>query len=175
VDAGTVDAGTVDAGAADGGGAVVDFCPAYPNVTNVGMVSFGGANSQAYSSQLGGFDAEGVFLARFVAAQTMTANIGTVNVAEYQGPPTARWLTLSRSPCDFRDVDPTGANGPLGVGYGTTAAVQFTVAGTVAGVPRLVPGTPYYVNVRNYDFNRMGTSCLPGPTCDAVIAVNPPR
>jgi len=85
-------------------------------------------------------------------------------VAEYQGPPTPRHMTLSRSPCDFRPVDPTGENGPLAESGGTATLINWNVG---AEPLALVAGETYYFNYRN-------TNCAQA-SCDASTSTNWPH
>jgi hypothetical protein len=70
---------------------------------------------------------------------------GYCTVYEYQGEPYLRQVTLSRTPGDFRPVDPSGANGPFDAGAGVQASVYWN-----RGNPplALAPGR-YYFNARN--------------------------
>lgn|GEM_PF-3325636 len=136
-----------------------------------------GMSGTLISSALGGFESAGIFVGRITVPGNFTStsgNVGTMNTAEYQGPPTTRMVTVSTLPCDFRPVDPTGANGPMRVSYGNTASISFTVTGTAIQAVQLVAGNVYYLNVRNYSFDLMANSCNTA-TCDAIIAVNPPK
>lgn len=72
---------------------------------------------------------------------------GYVSLAEYGGSPTARQMTISRTACDFRPVDPLGVNGPIAVSYGKQVTLYFNSQGADANLP---PGQ-YFVNVRNWD------------------------
>lgn len=136
-------------------------------------LSFAAASSGP-SSAVGGFGDGAVWLFKLtVPPGTMpTTRIGQFQVAEYQGQPTSRQLTLSRFPCDFRPVDVYGNNGPINASNnGTTAAIQFTV-----GVDRSMPGvmlagTRYYFSARNWsDFPlpNGSWSCGAGNVCNAT-------
>ncbi len=74
-------------------------------------------------------------------------------------------MTISKSACDFRTVDTTGANGPFTVAYGTSTFVGFNVG---AAPLNLVPGQTYWINVRNYSPDLGGLSCA-GSTCNGSI------
>ena len=141
-----------------------DFCSAFGDVMDVNE-PWGG--SSTYPNNYGGS-----FRASAVIVVSVTIPSGTgvygkpgfsVSVAEYADPPTWRTMTLSRSRCDFRGFDPSGANGPFGIGYGTTASINSSVGPNGP----LVPGQTYYVNIRNYS-NDIGASCK-GSTCNAII------
>jgi hypothetical protein len=78
-------------------------------------------------------------------------------------------MTLSKSACDFRSPDPTGANGPYDVSIGKQVTIYFNVGTQPAA---LTPGQTYYFNIRNTDF--YGTSDC-ASTCNAGISTNWPR
>lgn len=91
---------------------------------------------------------------------------GYFSVAEFQGPPWPRHLTLSRFACDFRSVDPTGVAGPVAESYGKQTTIFFNVQGP-AGADALQPSGVYYMNIRNWE-PTLGTSGLaPGQTAPA--------
>lgn len=79
---------------------------------------------------------------------------GKFSMAEYDGgdgyEPWPRHVTLSLSACDFRAVDPMGANGPLAASFGKQATIDFNVV-SASGMPALVPGRTYFANFRNFD------------------------
>ena len=80
-----------------------------------------------------GFAWNGAWVVRFTVPATAHAGqTGFGIVAEYDGPPTFRELTISTTACDFRASDPTGANGPLARNYGLTPSIQLRHR----GVPR---------------------------------------
>ena len=142
-----------------------------------------GMGTTITTAPLGGFTAEGVFLGtiQVPAGATPGPNTGAVTVAEYQGPPTSRVVTLSTLPCDFRGLstgfptDPTGANNPIAWASGGTASAYFAVGAAIGKIPGLVPGKTYYVNVRNYSVDLMALSCVAMTKCDAIVALNPPQ
>lgn len=87
---------------------------------------------------------------------------GYVSLAEFDGSPTMRHMTLSRHACDFRPVDPTGVNGPLASSYGKQATIYFNAFDTnIQGGAKLIPGQPYFVNVRNWSLDTNDPNVLP--------------
>ncbi|NUO50832.1 MAG: hypothetical protein HOV80_18420 [Polyangiaceae bacterium] len=114
----------------------------------------------------GGFPPDRIFVLPMTLAATPTSypTLGNTSMAEYQGPPTMRHMTISRSPCDFRPVDPTGVNGPLAESAGTAALIGWNV-----GVEplALVAGETYYFSYRNLN-------CAQA-SCDASTSTNWPH
>jgi hypothetical protein len=103
---------------------------------------------------LGAFGANRIIVLQLTVPANANVNLpnwnGQVQVAEYQGPPTLRRMTLSTRPCDFRTtIDPTGATGVLTWGAGTTAAVSWKLGASQPGYVGLTPGATYYVNIAN--------------------------
>ena len=90
-------------------------------------------------------------------ALTVPSNVGAFPISgyttmyEYGGPPTLRIATISKSACDFRNDDPSGANGPLM----STGGVQATISWNVLSGAQvnLQPGQTYYFNFKNYNCN----------------------
>lgn len=133
-----------------------------------------------HTSERGGMRPGTVVVVRFTvpssAPSTWTVPQSRVDVAEFQGPPTARHVTLSAHPCDFRAVDATGVNGPLAAAQGTSAALNWTanLATPLTGYTNLAAGRTYYVNVRNSDVAGTMTTCT-AATCDALVGFSWPR
>lgn len=75
--------------------------------------------------------------------------MGNGSGAEFNGEPWMRFMTLSKTPCDFRPVDPTGANGPLALSTGKQVTIFFSVISGPSDWPALTPGETYYFNMRN--------------------------
>ena len=120
-----------------------------------------GDASRKLTSSLGGFTAETVIVMAFTVPSSPSSygSQGYTSIAEYQGPPAFRIMSLSKSQCDFRNPDPTGANGPLDLQGGVQATINWNVGNAPLG---LVAGQTYYFNFRN-------DSCGQG-VCDAAIA-----
>ncbi len=155
---------TWQAAGGGGGGGGADFCGAYPNV--IRQTVQWGDYTRYTTGSLGGFTADGVLVFSVVVPPTPLAYdaTGYTSLAEFQGPPALRTMTLSKSACDFRPVDPTGANGPYEVSYGK----QVTIYWNVGNQPiALQPGQTYHFNVRNTDPNG-ATDC--SAVCNAGIS-----
>lgn len=114
-----------------------------------------------------------------VARFALPANYSVPNayidatVAEWQGPPTYRQTTISAHPCDFRPLDPTGLNGPLGSSGGTTPQIYVGIGASAAN-PKIVPGVTYYLNIRNTWIDENGQargSCQENTNCNASIVI----
>jgi hypothetical protein len=94
---------------------------------------------------------------------------GNMTSAEFAGQPTFREVTISRTPCDFRPTDTTGANGPLARQSGLSNAIQFTTT-FHPGFTVLTPGATYYYSVRNFQPSTGTISCPSSPgRCDAFV------
>jgi len=140
-----------------------DFCGQFSDTVRV-TAAWGGM--PVYPQDYGGsFRANMVLVVALNVPGTGSygAPAFTSSVAEYQGPPTYRQVTLSRSPCDFRAYDPSGQSGPISIGYGNTASVSSSVGN---GLP-MIPGQTYYINVRNYS-PAIGATCHQS-TCNAIV------
>lgn len=105
-----------------------------------------------------------------VMALTVPPNItslsspGYTTMYEYRGAPTIRLMTVSKSPCDFREQDASGANGPYFSTGGVVASIIWNV-GPGADVA-LQPGQTYYFNFKNYNCTGV---------CNAAIETNFPK
>ena len=70
---------------------------------------------------------------------------------EYQGPATMRWVSLSKSRCDFRAEDPTGVSGPISFdGDKNGYSASQGVGGRVGANEVMKPGETWYINVWNH-------------------------
>lgn len=163
------------------GGGPGDLCAGYPSVLDVDLPW--GNGESVTTGAIGGFAWDAVIAGRIVVpANAATGSLlGTMVVAEYQGPPTTRAISLSTSRCDFRDmtdgapVDPTSAAHPMAWGFGNTASINFFVGPGDGSHPALLPGHVYYLNVQNYSIDLMGNSCTSMTKCDATLTVAPPN
>jgi hypothetical protein len=156
-----------------GGGGVPDgasLCTAADKAITTTLDWGGGFVTQRLPN--GTFPGDATIVAQFtVPAGYSTALVGSINVAEYGGPPTTRLVTLSTKACDFRigaNYDPTGASAPLAAAAGTTAAIQWGMT-TRFGVARLTPGQTYYINVKNKNYQTGQLSCAANSSCDAIV------
>jgi hypothetical protein len=113
----------------------------------------------------------GAWAVRFVVPATIgLTRIGRMSSAEFAGNPTVREATISRTPCDFRATDPSGANGPVARMSGISTAIQFTPDPSRPGFPVLAPGGVYYYNLRNFQPLDNTISCPASPgRCDAYV------
>lgn len=152
-----------------------DFCGSFPDTQRV--TKNWEDNAPIYTQSNGGFSSNGAYVVQFTVPGSPGTyrDAGSTDIAEYNGPNTFRHMTLSKSACDFRPVDPTGAAGPLALGYGTSARINWNVGAAPAA---LVPGQTYYFNFRNWgpDLNggAGGVSCATS-ACNAIIQLNFPH
>ncbi len=78
--------------------------------------------------------------------------LGRFSFYEYQGIPFVRSMTVSKHIADFRDVDPSGNNGPLKVSVGLIPVIMFNTGLTNNDdCISLMPGQTYYINIKNID------------------------
>jgi len=118
----------------------------------------------------------GVFTVRFVVPSTIGTRVGRLSAAEFAGEPTVREATISKTPCDFRATDPSGANGPVSRTSGISVTNFFTADPSRPGYPVLQPGGTYYYNLRNFNPSGGTISCPSSPgRCDAFIESLLPR
>jgi len=140
------------------------FCGEYERVKFFTMPW--GSLTRFTTAQYGGFTPETVF----VMAMTVPSTPGTysapgnTSLAEYNGPPSYRHMTLSTTQCDFRAPDPTGMNGPLAANAGTVAYIPWNVGAAPAA---LVPGQTYYFSFRNMSCGQ--------DSCEASTTTNWPH
>jgi len=123
-------------------------CSQYSNVIYLNLAW--GDTERTRTSRLseGGFGPDTVIVMAMTvpASPTSYASPGSTTMVEFQGPPTLRHVTLSNSPCDFRDPDPSGVNGPIDAAGGVQATIRWNVGGDPLN---LVAGRTYYFNFRN--------------------------
>jgi len=140
------------------------FCGQYERVKKV-VIPWG--DSTRYTTDVyGSFTGETVFIFQVTVpgSPSSYATAGYTSLAEYRGPPAYRHMTLSKQPCDFRNPDPTGVNGPLGASAGTAVIIDWNVGALPIG---LTPGQTYYFSVRNLGCGQ--------DSCDASTSVNWPH
>jgi hypothetical protein len=115
-----------------------------------------------------------VFQVTAPAGTAQSQILGRFAVSEYQGPPTMRQVSLSRTPCDYRAKDYTGANGPLSISNGTTATIIYGVCTPqfFGGTACLTPGVTYFVSARNWSVDFNNWSCGQA-SCNAVMNAQP--
>jgi hypothetical protein len=141
-----------------------DRCDAYvmANTLLTSNLTWGQSNRITTAAE-GGFQGAGAWTTRVTIPGTIpVGRVGAFTVSEYQGAPISRTATLSKDRCDFRPLDPTGQNGPIAVGYGSSATLSWTVGSSFA------PGQSYYINVRNVDGSSGQITCSQA-TCEAAL------
>jgi hypothetical protein len=150
------------------------LCTQFPEVL---YTDFGSAGGIAYSTlSESGFRWNGAWAVRFTVPETAPdAAFGSLQAAEFNGPPTYREATLSRTACDFRPIDATGNNGPLALATSNTTSLSFVIGASRPSYPGLAPGGSYYLNVRNYLSGSNTITCAPPGRCDALASINLPR
>jgi hypothetical protein len=120
------------------------------------------------TGSLGGFGADTAFylVLTVPTSPSSYASAGNTSLAEWQGPPAMRHMTISLSPCDFRAKDPTGASGPIEETAGLTPIINWNVGTGTGGSVNLQPGQTYYFNWKN-----LGCAGV----CDASTSTNWPH
>ena len=152
------------------------LCGQYPSYL---FSDLGWTDAEIYSrdfTDAPGFAWNGVWVVKLsVPAGAAVGKNGNISVAEFFGPPTAREVTISRTACDFRAVDPSGNNGPLAVSEGISNSLSFVVGGSAGGKPGLAAGVDYYVSIRNWQVESSMISCDPAILrCDALFLISVP-
>jgi hypothetical protein len=152
-----------------------DFCVPLPRVVRL-TKSWGDA-APIDTFTAGTFYRDGTVVVAFTVPSAPNSYVfsGGTSVAEYvDNVPTFRHVTLSKSSCDFRSIDPTGTNGPFTVflDQGSNASISWNV-----GAPpvSLVPGQTYYVNIRNWSNLLLGGISCAANTCNVRIQFNWPH
>ena len=151
------------------------LCGGFPSYLWSDVGTQGGRVESASLSTPPGFAWNGAWVVSFVVPSTIGTRVGRLSAAEFAGEPTVREATISRTPCDFRPTDPTGANGPVARSSGISVTNSFAAHATTAGYPVLQPGGTYYYNVRNYQPATGTITCASGTRCDAFVEALLPR
>ncbi len=125
------------------------------------------AASRYVTQQYGGFGANDALVVRFTPpAGASSYSAGSLSGAEYSGPTTTRVGKISTVPCDFslatqftqyNAFNASTFNLPMQVGGDQLAWTMLTV-----------PGTTYYLNIKNTDKKGVAT-CAAGKYCDMFI------
>jgi hypothetical protein len=152
------------------------LCGSFPSYL---VSDFGTTSGRVHSGYMPdpSFAWNGAWAVRFTVPPTMHAGqVGRMSGAEFGAGPTYRDATISTTACDFRAVDPSGANGPFSRSTGISVSNAFDVDGSQPGLPVLVPGGTYYYNVRNYYAPNNTITCPSSlGRCDAFVDSILPR
>jgi len=152
------------------------LCAQFPSYLYSDVSSHSARVESARMITLPGFAWNGAWTVRFVVPSTIGTRIGRLSAAEFAGEPTVREATISRTPCDFRATDPSGANGPVSRTSGISVTNLFTADPSRPGYPVLQPGATYYYNLRNFDPSSSTISCpASAGRCDAFVESLLPR
>jgi hypothetical protein len=149
------------------------LCSQYPSYL---FSDLGWADTQLFSRDFTdppGFAWNGVWVIK-VSVPANASGGGQFSIAEFAGPPTAREVTVSRVPCDFRPDDPNGNNGPFARGEGINVAKSFVIGAPSGGKLGLAAGVDYYVNIRNWDAASSQISCDSSIRCEALFFISVP-
>ena len=129
------------------------------------------------STQSGSFGDKVVWLFTITppVGTSPSATMGRFAISEFAGPITARQLTISTTPCDFRARDYQGVKGPIGVSNGTTASVIYGVCTPTffGGNACMTAGTTYYVSARNWQLDPAPQTSCGQSTCNAIMNAQP--
>ena len=143
-----------------------DFCGNYKDVVQTAVPW--GSSPTIYTKDFGPMKAGGVaVVAIYIPTSLPSTAWGRLQWAEYVDPRGDRQVTLSRSPCDFRGVDASGANGPLVVTGGVSGDVYYNLAAARFGYPegKVTAGQTYYVNLRQTN------GCGQSGSCNMVLGL----
>ena len=143
------------------------FCGQYSDVQFVTLPWGGYINTS-------GFKAGGVLVGVLTVpsgAVFSSGSQGQLRGTEYGDPPVDRTASLSTQPCDFGQG---GLGVTLKLAYGQRPQILYTVTGTAFATPKLVPGTTYYFNIRNYSQDLQTISCTTS-TCNMQLDVSLPQ
>jgi hypothetical protein len=152
-------------------------CGSFPSALYSNVGSSGQSVYSTYFTDPGGFVYNSAWAVKFTVPATAAAGaFGSLLVAEFNGPPTFREISVSRSACDFRATDLSGASGPLGRATGNSATLPFKIGANTVAVTGLAAGQTYYLNVRNYSPGSGTVTCTSSQArCDAIATVNLPQ
>ncbi len=170
------DTKTVSVGvpAPGGGGTGGVSCPGFTKTIfkDLGWPDF----STLHTQDLGGFNSSDALVIKLTVPATSASPAGTagsLNLAEYIGPTAARYAVLSTNSCDW-----VGTVGYLSVPP-NSVPILFSGANTVnlgsiqvgrqdyPSQINLIPGTSYYLNVKNTGTDGVSPSC--SGACNMII------
>jgi hypothetical protein len=96
------------------------------------------------------------------------------NAMEYMYTPQMRWMSLSKSPCDFRAEDRTGISGPVAFAGDSQGYLQTQgVAGRVGANEVMKPGETWYINI--WAHSGKYPTCKKGANCTFAVGYFWPR
>ena len=158
----------VPAGAGGGGGTGPVSCPGYTKTVFIDLpwVSTD-ATTRVLTANYGGFNGGDALVVKLnPPAGVQSSGNGWVAMAEYVNPRYTRFATISTTPCDFSKTNWFTA---YNVSVGSSLSFSLQVGGSQQPyVTLLMPGVPYYLNVRNTDQN--GTQTCPiGSSCNMFL------
>jgi len=155
-------------GGGGGGGGWPVSCPGFTKTLNIDL-PWTSTNSatRLQTSNYGGFGSNDAVVVRMTApAGSASYSAGTISMAEYGGGPVTRFSTISTSPCDFSQA---GWFSAYNVSTGTSLSYSLQVGGSQqAWVYLMMPGTSYYLNVKNTTYTGTQT-CTSGSNCDMFL------
>ena len=153
-------------GGGQGGGPV--SCPGFTKTLFVDLpwVSTD-ANTRVLTANYGGFNGGDALVVKLnPPAGVQSSGNGWIAMAEYVNPRYTRFSTISTTPCDFSQA---GWFTLYNVSVGSSLSYSLQVGGTQQSyVTLLMPGIPYYLNVRNTD--QYGNQTCPlGSSCNMFL------
>mgnify|MGYP000875059534 CR=1 FL=1 len=109
-----------------------------------------GERAYIETNSLGGFRGNTILVIDFQTSTNSYLQPGRAQFGELYDGPTFRQMTLSKTPADFRTIDPTGINGPVAISNGTSTFMTWNVGNSPLS---LEPNQKYYFNIRNYSMD----------------------
>jgi hypothetical protein len=144
-------------------------CPGFPDGTLVIDLPWSNALLPTANPPLKSFKAKGALVLRFtVPAGAAPSNVNTpgeIRMVEYADPAAQRYAVLSTTACDF--------SGGLVKQVSFNLDIITAVSTTQPGGITLLPGTQYFINVRNSD--AAGNWSCKNTTCNMLINWLVPR
>jgi hypothetical protein len=144
-----------------------NFCSSYNDV--VSTVVPWGSTPVIYTKDFGSLKADGVAVVGIVIPSNISPTAyGWLDWDAYIDGRYDRQVTLSRSQCDFRAMDPSGINGPMVVTGGGTGQVYWNLSAPRPGYAEghVLAGQTYYVNIRQT------SGCGPSGSCNMVLGLH---
>jgi len=151
-----------------GNGTFPASCPGYTKTLNVDLPwNSTDSSTRILTSNYGGFGANDALVVRLTPpAGVGSFSAGTISMAEYGGGPLTRFSTISTTPCDFGQGSWFSA---YNVSTGTSLSYSLQVGGSQsAWVFMMIPGTSYYLNVKNTTYTGTQT-CTAGSQCNMFL------